>query len=102
MDVEQLITIMHRDLAGRVDAGFKDLSSKFQAHEIKDERRFGEIRSDVAPLQNMRKTMRWFIGVVVVALIGGVVEHMINHRTPDPVVTVLPAEKFVDPRVSTR
>src|SRR4051812_6225370 len=81
MDVEQLILSMHRDLGDKVDAGFKDVIEKFQKHEVEDEKRFGHVAGEMRELQNPRTTLRWFIGVVVVALLGGVVVHVINHRT---------------------
>lgn len=87
MDIEQLIVSMHSDLASKVDAGFKDVASKFAAHELSDEHRFGEVATELNELQNTRTTIRWFIGVVVVALLAAAAEHVINHRTPD----ILPA-----------
>lgn len=88
MDVEQLIVTMHHDLGDKVDAGFKNVLEKFQEHELKDEKRFGNIAGEMRELQNTRKTVRWFIAAVVVALLSGVVEHIVNHRTPDPTPVV--------------
>lgn len=84
MDVEQLIVNMHTDLASKVDAGFTDLSGKFAAHEVLDAERFGKVGGELKELQNTRTTLRWFIGVVVVAILGAAVEHVMNHRVPDP------------------
>lgn len=94
MDVEALIVNMHSDLAKKVDEGFGSISKGMTSHEVEDTRRFGKIDGDIRELQTDRMTVRWFIGIVVVAMLGGVVEHVMNHGSDKaPIAAVHAAEK---------
>jgi hypothetical protein len=79
----------HEALAGEVTLGLSKVSDAIVAHSKSDQEMFNAIEGRLRPIESMRKTFRWGIGTVFVALVGVLAEAGYSHYKPiDPVKVV--------------
>jgi hypothetical protein len=69
----------HRELATKVDEGFKAIAAVAAAHELADTKQFNAIDKRLEVVENTRRSMRWLGATVVVALVGAAIDLVFVH-----------------------
>lgn len=89
MDVQELLLTMraeqredHQLLVKKVDDGFSSMSTMQNEHLLEDANRFNAIDNRLKIVENTRRTIRWLTGVVIVAVVTGLVDAIAHHFHP--------------------
>lgn len=79
VDLQRQAATNHAALVETVNHGFSKVAETMAAHALDDSERFAKIEKRLQPVEEMRRTVRWALGVGFAAVLTGMVDFFVNH-----------------------